>query len=136
MTERETSDSLSDPHRLVEDDPVVRSIGRRMLERMHYSVLEADSGDDAIQMAEQHGGEFEVLLTDVMMPRMGGKELADRITSRWPHVRVLYTSGYTDEAVLKAAAFHGHISFLHKPYEPSELNAALRELLGGEAGEP
>jgi len=104
---------------LAEDEPVVRSIARRLLERSGHEVIEASNGQEALRLAEAHRGEIDLLITDIRMPLMGGVELAERITARWPAIRLLYTSGYTDEANIHHGLQEGSVVFLQKPYDRS-----------------
>ncbi len=115
---------------LVEDDPQVRAVVRGILQRGGHRVLEADSPADAIEIAERQGGEIHLLLTDVVMPRMSGPQLAERIGARHPAMRVLFMSGYATDSVTQ----HGHArpdaAFLEKPITPESLARKLRELVG------
>ena len=86
---------------LAEDEPAVRAIARQALERQGYTVLAAPSGADALALAAQHGATIHLLLTDVVMPGMSGRDLADRLTAQRPGIRVLYISGYTDNAIVR-----------------------------------
>src|SRR5206468_2273762 len=85
---------------LVEDGDVVRALARRVLERHGYIVLEASNGHEAIGVAETHDGDIHLVLTDVVMPGLRGHEVADRIAASRPAVRVIFMSGYADEALL------------------------------------
>jgi two-component system, cell cycle sensor histidine kinase and response regulator CckA len=106
---------------VAEDEPAVRELVRQTLEQRGYTVLEAKDGYDALRVIELCKGEIHLLLTDVIMPLMNGRELAKRLESTRPGVRILYMSGYTDEVL----AFHGiaqpEIDFIQKPFTPSEL---------------
>ncbi len=113
---------------LVEDDPAVRRIGVRILAEHDYRVLEAAGGAEALQVAASHGGPIHLLLTDVVMPQMGGAELAQRLLEQRPDLRVLYTSGYTDDAVVHDKS-NARIAFLGKPYVVETLLEKVRSLL-------
>lgn len=115
---------------LTEDEVAVRATARRMLEQMGYRVLEAGNGEEAMRVAEEHRGEIDLLLTDVVMPLMGGVELAERLTARWPSVRVLFTSGYTDESVVRLGILNGSTDFLQKPYQRAALESKVADVLG------
>jgi two-component system cell cycle sensor histidine kinase/response regulator CckA len=111
---------------LVEDAAVVRSLVRELLEQRGYTVLEARDGGEALTMSENHDGPIHLLLTDLLMPRMGGHELAKRIRRRRPGVRVIYMSGYSGEAL---HAVEKEANFLEKPFKPDGLAAAVRKVL-------
>jgi two-component system, cell cycle sensor histidine kinase and response regulator CckA len=116
---------------LVEDEAAVRSVAHRLLERLGYTVLEAENGEDALRVARERGGEIDLLLTDVVMPVMGGRELTERLADCCPRLRVLYTSGYTDEAVVRHGIVDGSAAFLQKPYQMTELAEKVAEVLDG-----
>jgi PAS domain S-box-containing protein len=114
---------------LVEDEESVRTLSRAILETHGYQVLEAASAEEAIETARRYQQPIHLLLTDVVMPSMGGPDLASRIQTLRPGVKVLYMSGYTDETVFR----HGHLEqgrlFLQKPFTPEALARKLREAL-------
>ena len=112
---------------LVEDDPQVRALALRVLRDAGYIVLEAADGLDGLEVARRHGGPLDVLLTDVLMPRMGGPELAGKLRALQPDLRVLYTSGYAEGAIPDGEA----TGFLRKPFSAPELLARLRAALDG-----
>jgi hypothetical protein len=114
---------------LVEDDETVRALARRILEGCGYLVLEAQSAGDALVLCEKHKGNIDVLLTDVVMPRMSGRELAERLGSLRPDMRVLYMSGYTDDAVIRHGIRNSDVAFLQKPITPHALTSKLREVI-------
>jgi PAS domain S-box-containing protein len=116
---------------IVEDEPAVRKFMRTALERHGYKVLEAKDGTDALQVAERHGGPIHLLLTDVVMPGMGGREIAKQILARHADVRVLYLSGYTDDAVVRHGVVEAIDAFLQKPFTPSALASKVRNVLDG-----
>ncbi len=111
---------------VVEDETPVKSLLRKVLQAGGYSVLEAASGLDAIELGSRHRGPLDLLLTDVVMPGMSGTELAGHLGRERPDLRILYTSGYTDDAVLGAVA---ESPFLPKPFTPDELLRAVRDVL-------
>jgi two-component system cell cycle sensor histidine kinase/response regulator CckA len=117
---------------LVEDDPSVRNLTRRILERLGYSVIEANASGQALDAVRRHKGKIHLLLTDVVMPEMGGAELASQISRLHPDTKVLFMSGYTDDAVIRNGliAHGGH--FLQKPFTPDALARKVRELLDQE----
>jgi len=118
---------------LVEDDEEVRSLVRMILLRNGYGVLEARDGEHALTVAEGYARPIHLLLTDVIMPRMDGRELAKRFTTLYPQTRVLIMSGHTDEAVMSRDVFGPDTVFLGKPFLPSELLRKVRQALDGAA---
>ena len=114
---------------LVEDDDSVRDLAREILEMNGYTVLEASNGVEALELVECRPGEFDLLVTDLVMPLLGGRELAEKVLSRLPHIPVLYFSGYTDSAVLHQGELAAGTFFLQKPFTPSALAGKVREAL-------
>jgi signal transduction histidine kinase/CheY-like chemotaxis protein len=119
---------------VVEDEPVVRSLAVRALVDQGYRVLQAADGPGALATARGHEGRIHLLVTDVVMPGMNGRELADRLTGERPGVRVLYVSGYTDHAVVRHGVLEEGIAFLSKPFDLSELVRTVREVLDSGRG--
>ena len=112
---------------VVEDEDAVRKLVRKILEESGYKVLEAANGDDAVAVIKEHRAEIDLVLTDVVMPRVGGPELIARLRETRPESRVLYMSGYTDRTVpLEQDA---GAAFIQKPFTPSQLGQKLREML-------
>jgi two-component system, cell cycle sensor histidine kinase and response regulator CckA len=114
---------------LVEDEPAVRELTRMVLAGRGYSILEALNPQDAERLAGSHRGEIHLLLTDVVMPGISGRELAKRLTARHPHLRVLYMSGYTYNVIAEDGTLEEGISFLQKPFTPQALAQKVRETL-------
>jgi len=114
---------------LVEDDRRVRKLARRLLVRGGYSVVEAADAEDAVRLAAEHAGEIDLLLTDVVMPGISGRTLAERLSQRHPSLKVLYMSGYTDDAVVNHGVLAHGIAFLQKPFTPASFGRAVREAL-------
>jgi len=114
---------------LVEDEPAVRELTREVLSQRGYEVIEALTPKDAERLAGDNGAEIHLLLTDVMMPGMSGRELAKRLTERYPHLRVLYMSGYTYNVIAEGGTLEEGISFVQKPFTPQVLAQKVREAL-------
>jgi two-component system cell cycle sensor histidine kinase/response regulator CckA len=114
---------------LVEDEEQVRALTRTILERYGYHVLEAQSGGDALLLCEQHKTMIHLLLTDVVMRRMSGRTLAARLAYLRPEMKVLYMSGYTDDAIVRHGLLNSDVAFLQKPVTPASLTRKLREVL-------
>jgi CheY-like chemotaxis protein len=114
---------------LVEDEPGVRKFGRLALETQGYTVLEAESGEEAVRLAEGHAGPIHLLVTDVVMPRMGGREVAEALRARHAGLRTLYVSGYADDAVVRHGIVEATDTFLQKPFTPLALARKVREVL-------
>src|SRR5256885_597626 len=115
---------------VVEDVPAVRAVTREMLKRYGYNVLEAADGPTALQLAAAYAEPIHLLLTDVVMPEMNGRDLADRIQAARPATRVLFMSGYTDDAVVRHGILQDGIAYLQKPFTPGSLATKVREVLG------
>lgn len=114
---------------LVEDEDVVRRLARDILQRQGYHVLEAACGADALTLVEQYPGRIDLMVTDVVMPRMSGPELADQLAPKRPGTRVLYLSGYTDHALLDRGALRQGVSFVQKPFTADGLTREVRQVL-------
>ena len=113
---------------VVEDSDLVRELVIDTLASYGYRVLSASRGEEAVALVEHHDGEIDVLLTDVVMPGMNGRELAERLVAVRPTLKVLFTSGYPSDMILRQGASGGH-AFIEKPYLPEELGRAVRRLL-------
>jgi hypothetical protein len=114
---------------LVEDEASLRAIIRECLEEVGYRVLEAADALAALEVEKQHPEAIQLLITDVVMPGLGGRELAERLTARRPGIRVLYMSGYTDDAVILHGVLTADMPFLEKPFTPGGLARKVREVL-------
>ncbi len=114
---------------LVEDEEGVRRLLIMGLTANGYQVLEAHDGQQALELAAQHPGRIDLLITDVVMPRLSGGQLADQLLALRPDLKVLFLSGYTDEAVLRHGVSQGSRPFLQKPFTPSSLARKVREVL-------
>ena len=114
---------------VVEDEEVVRRVIERVLKRAGYTVLSASGGGDALLMCEQHPGPIHLVLTDVVMPHMNGRELAERLTRMRPGLNVLYMSGYTDDAIVQHGVAQSAVRFVAKPFSATELSERVRAAL-------
>jgi CheY-like chemotaxis protein len=121
---------------LVEDEEAVRGVAQRMLERNGYRVLVAQNPGDALLVSELHDQRIDLLLTDVVMPRMNGAELASRFLTRWPQLKVLYMSGYTDGSVVAHGVLESGLPFLQKPFTSDQFARKVRSVLDGDAPLP
>src|SRR2546422_11627134 len=114
---------------LVEDEHLVRLLARKVLERAGYRVLVAAGGAEALDLAERYAGPIHLLLSDVVMPGMNGRELMRRLAQLRPDLRVLYMSGYADEAVAQHGVLDPGTAFLQKPFTPGGLADKVRGVL-------
>ena len=114
---------------LAEDEEEVRNLARLSLQMHGYRVLDAASGEDAMRLAQAHADEIDLLVTDVVMPEMGGRELANLLRQKQPQLKVLFMSGYTDDALVRHGVAAAADAFLQKPFTPSTLARKVRETL-------
>jgi two-component system cell cycle sensor histidine kinase/response regulator CckA len=114
---------------LVEDEAVVRMVTARMLESLGYTVLAADSGASALQMLDRHSGTIDLLMSDVVMPAMGGRELAERVRQLRPNIKILFASGYSDDVILNRQLLDRYVVLVQKPFTVAVLSAKIREAL-------
>ena len=123
---------------VVEDDPSVADLAHEVLEAQGYKVLRAWNGQQALRVVQEHNGNPVCLvITDVIMPHMGGKEMAACLKTSYPTLKILFTSGYTEDAITLHKAIEPGVEFLHKPYTPATLTRKVRELLdAAEASNP
>jgi hypothetical protein len=109
----------------------VRELVTEYLSARGYRVLEAPDGVKALEIASEHDGEIQLLITDVVMPHLSGRELATRVSARRPRLKVLYISGYTDDSIFRHGVLEGGMAFLQKPFNLKALAAKVREVLEG-----
>jgi two-component system cell cycle sensor histidine kinase/response regulator CckA len=115
---------------VVEDDPAVRHLAEEVLRTQGYVVLPANNGQDGLNMARAHQGPpIQLVVTDVIMPLMGGKVMSEWLKVTYPGLKVLFTSGYTDDAISHHGVLDAGVDFLPKPYTPATLTRKVRELL-------
>jgi CheY-like chemotaxis protein len=119
---------------LVEDDRTVRLLASEMLEMNGYTVLEACDGREALDLVRRHGHPIDLLLTDVVMPQMSGRQLAEGIADIHPGIRVLYMSGYTDGVIAHHGVLDAGVAYLQKPFTADFLARKVREVLDAGAG--
>ncbi|HEX7590166.1 MAG TPA: response regulator, partial [Demequinaceae bacterium] len=115
---------------LVEDEPGILALARKALEGQGYVVLPASTGDDALRLAGEHPGTIDLLLTDVIMPEMNGRALADELRSTRPNLKVLFMSGYTADVITGHGTPEGDAHFIAKPFHLKDLAEKVREVLG------
>jgi PAS domain S-box-containing protein len=135
-----TAGSLSVPRGtetvlLVEDAAAVRAVAKQVLERQGYTVLEAPDGEVALHVAQKHRGPIHLLLTDVVMPVLSGRRLAEQLALVRPDMKVLYASGYTDDSVVRHGILEAGTAYLQKPFTPDSLARKVREVLDAPGGD-
>jgi signal transduction histidine kinase/CheY-like chemotaxis protein len=121
---------------LVEDEEMVRGLLRTILKTSGYTVIEAGSGQEALALCEHYSAPIHLMVTDVVMPHMSGRELAERLTESRPGLKVLYISGHTDDAIFKHGVMAAEMNFLQKPFLPDDLLGKIRELLFDQSLKP
>src|SRR6184192_1241387 len=114
---------------VVEDAASVRMVTRQVLERYGYAVLEAPNGETALRLAAKHHGRIHLLLTDVVMPGLSGRQLAEQLAQLRPDMKVLYASGYADQAIVHHGILESGIAYLQKPFTPETLARSVRQVL-------
>jgi CheY-like chemotaxis protein len=115
---------------VVEDEPAVCHLANNVLENQGYTVLRATNGRDALRVVREHrGSPIRLVITDVIMPQMGGQVMAEWLKSRFPDLKILFTSGYTDDAIVNHGVLEPGVAFLAKPYSPATLTRKVREML-------
>jgi len=128
-----TSNGQGETILLVEDEKYVRELALHALKARGYEVLAATDGRNAQQIADEFRGRIDLLITDVVMPRMNGRQLTEALRRTFPTIKVLYTSGYTDDAVVLHGILRKEVSFLQKPYTPALLTKKVRSVLNESA---
>lgn len=114
---------------LAEDSVSLREMASEYLESVGYTVIRATAGKEALQLAKEFAGPIHLILTDVVMPEMSGPELASQVSSFRPDIKVIFTSGYTDDAIARQGILDPQVAFIQKPYRPKALARKIREVL-------
>lgn len=117
---------------IVEDDEAVRNLSKKILKQSGYNVLEAQDGEEALMVSRAYEGPLHLLLTDVVMPKMSGRELADRLQALRPEIKILFMSGYTDNAIIRHGTLESDVNFMQKPFTPELLSQRIRRILDQE----
>jgi len=120
---------------VAEDDDSVQDVAQRTLQRYGYNGLSAQSGEEALRVSDQIDGPIHLLLTDVIMPGMSGHELGKRLQSARPEIKVVYMSGYTDNAISHHGVLDPAVHFMEKPFSPEGLARKVREVLDASSTE-
>ncbi|RLC26552.1 MAG: hybrid sensor histidine kinase/response regulator, partial [Deltaproteobacteria bacterium] len=114
---------------IVEDNDLLRNFAQKALQGYGYRVLDAENGEDALMLCKEHDGQIDLMITDVVMPKMGGREAAKRLQPLNPQMKVIYMSGYTDNAIVHHGVLEPGLHFLEKPFTPKGLVCKVRKVL-------
>jgi two-component system, cell cycle sensor histidine kinase and response regulator CckA len=114
---------------VVEDETVLLKMSKRMLEKLGYRVLTAGTPGDAIELAAEHASTTQLLLTDVVMPEMNGRDLAEQLQSLYPNMKILFMSGYTADVIVNRGVLEQGVNFIQKPYSLKDLAVKVRDAL-------
>ena len=114
---------------LVEDEELVRNLSREILETCGYTVIEARDGLEALECCDKGDCKIDLLMTDIVMPRMGGRELAEKLTEKLPNLKILFTSGYADNEMVRRDIIETSTNFIQKPFTLDALAHKVREVL-------
>jgi DNA-binding response OmpR family regulator len=117
---------------VVEDEPALRRTIRVCLETLGYTILEADRPEDALHLVAKHRGEIELLVTDVVLPDMNGRDLAERLLKQHPNLKCLFISGFTADGIARHGVLRVGVNFLARPFSRGELTRKVREMLEGQ----
>jgi DNA-binding NtrC family response regulator len=118
---------------LVEDEESVRELVRDTLVSRGYKVIEAENGEAGLKVSNEYKARIEMLITDVVMPGMGGRELAQKVSAARPEIKVLFLSGYTEDAIIHEGVLEPGTAFLQKPFTLQTLSRKVRDVLHGES---
>ena len=116
---------------VVEDDALVRSMVRRALSETGFRVIEAANGEEALAVVRSYSAQIDAVLTDLAMPELGGRQLAQRLIEEWPDLPVVFMSGYTDNDVARRGLLDAGVPFLEKPLSPDALTRKMRQVMEG-----
>jgi CheY-like chemotaxis protein len=130
-SERRRSEQGTETILLVEDEIAILKLGCRILERLGYRVLAAATPDEAMRLAEEHAGAIDLLVTDVIMPGMNGRELAQGLVALYPDLKLLFMSGYTADVIAHQGVLEDGFNFIEKPFSVESLGKRIREVLDG-----
>jgi two-component system cell cycle sensor histidine kinase/response regulator CckA len=114
---------------IIEDDDLLRNFAQKALQSYGYRVLAAEDGEDSLRVCKEHDGQIDLMITDVVMPKMGGREAAKQLQPFYPQMKVIYMSGYTDNAIVHHGVLESGLNFLEKPFTPKGLARKAREVL-------
>ncbi|MEA2082752.1 MAG: response regulator [Thermodesulfobacteriota bacterium] len=114
---------------IVEDNDSLRNLARKALQSYGYRIMDAENGENALIVCKKHDGQIDLMITDVVMPKMGGREAANRLQPLYPQMKVIYMSGYTDNAIVHHGILEPGLNFLEKPFTPEGLARKVREVL-------
>ncbi|MBW2738864.1 MAG: response regulator [Deltaproteobacteria bacterium] len=117
---------------IVEDDDNLRKLAQKALLQHGYKLLVAEDGEDALKVCKEYDGQIDLMITDVVMPKMGGREAADRLQPLYPQMKVIYMSGYTNNAIVRHGVLSPELNFLEKPFTPEGMARKVREVLRSE----
>jgi two-component system cell cycle sensor histidine kinase/response regulator CckA len=117
---------------VVDDDQAVLNVACKVLRRGGYDVVPATGAEEALEVAESHQGRFDLLLTDLVMPGMSGRELAEEVVARFPAIQVLYMSAYTDDEIVLDGLKTSDVRFIPKPFTVDGLREKVRRVIAGE----
>ena len=114
---------------VVEDEPVILEMSKRILEKLGYRVLASGTPGEAIELAKKHASEIHLVLTDVVMPEMNGRELSERLQSLYPDIHILFMSGYTDDVIAHRGVLNEGVNFIQKPFSMKDIAFKVWEAL-------
>ncbi len=129
VPEKKTAPGGTETILLVEDEPAILRMTRMMLERNGYTIISAATPAQALEKAENHAGPIDLLMSDVVMPEMNGRDLATRITALYPDIRLLFMSGYTANVIAHQRILDKDVAFIQKPFSMAELTEKVREVI-------
>ena len=120
---------ISDATQFLYDDASILKLGTRILESLGYAVLSSDSPSEAVRLAQEHTGKIDILITDVVMPEMNGRELSEQLQSLYPNLKILFMSGYTANVIAHRGVLEDGVCFISKPFSKRDMAVKVREVL-------